>query len=241
MSRQTAVVTIAIALGIGILGCQPENRPSSSAAVAEEYFPLVPGGRWVYSVRASVGRFDVEVTGREEMPVPGGDENVFVMNERNLGPSLGFAVVAPVGYVKRDGYMARVSGIDYLRSDPESGKLQLLGRYDPTWMFPEDAKPGQTWVQQTDMFGNKEHRGAQMGWSGTVRKLTSVRVPAGHFENVLEVETLYRDASEGSLEPKAIYRDYYARGVGLVRSLVEDPSGNPANRTEQVLLEYSIP
>jgi hypothetical protein len=163
------------------------------------------------------------------------------MDERNLGRSLGFAVVAPVAYVKNQGYTARVSSVDYLRSDPETGQLQLLGRYEPTWMFPDDAKPGQTWVQQTDMFGNAESQGAQMGWSGTVRKLTSIKVPAGRFRNVLEIETLYRDASEGSHEPKVIYRDYYARGVGLIKSVTEDPSGNRSNRIEQVLLEYSIP
>jgi hypothetical protein len=238
LSAASAVAAIAIAAAA--LACQPEVREAPSAE-SGEYFPMVKDGRWLYSVRANLGRFKVEVTGRGEMELPGADEPVFVMDERNLGRSLGFAVVAPVAYVKNQGYTARVSSVDYLRSDPETGQLQLLGRYEPTWMFPDDAKPGQTWVQQTDMFGNAESQGAQMGWSGTVRKLTSIKVPAGRFRNVLEIETLYRDASEGSHEPKVIYRDYYARGVGLIKSVTEDPSGNRSNRIEQVLLEYSIP
>ncbi len=233
-------VAVAIGLLAATASCQPEAQPAPNQETGD-YFPMVSNARWLYSVRAGLGRFKVEVTGRGEMPLPGGSEHVFVMDERNLGRSLGFAVVAPVGYVKQGGYVARVSGVDYVGSDPESGKLVLLGRYEPTWMFPEDPEPGQTWVQQTDMFGNTENRGALLGWNGEVRPLTSVRVPAGRFENVLEVETQYRDASEGSLGPKVIYRDYYACGVGLIRSVTEDPSGDTSNRIEQVLLEYSIP
>jgi hypothetical protein len=242
MTFQRLRVVLAIGLLATAASCQPEaeSGPQSNPETGE-YFPLVPNGRWLYSLRSGLGKFDVEVTGRGEMPVPEGDDQLFVMDERNLGRSLGFAVVSPVGYVKQAGYMARISGVDYVGSDPESGKLVLLGLYQPTWMFPEDPKPGQTWAQETDMFGNAENPGAILGWSGEVRPLTSVRVPAGRFENVLEVVTEYHDAKEGSLEPKVIYRDFYARGVGLIRSVTEDPSGDSSNRIEQVLLEYSIP
>ena len=231
-----------VGLLIGAAACQPAASPEPpSSPVAGDYFPMVTNGRWLYSVRASVGQFQMEVTGHGELPLPGREERVFVMDERNLGRSLGFAVVAPVGYVKQGGYVARVSGVDYEGSDPGSGKLLLLGRYEPTWMFPLDPKPGQKWAQETDMFGNAEREGARLGWSGEVRQLTSIRVPAGSFEDVLEVETQYRDVADGTPEPKVIYRDYYAHGVGLVRSVTEDPSGDPSNRIEQVLLEYSIP
>ncbi len=238
--RRMGVVALAIGLVATATSCRPEGQPRPNEG-SGDYFPMVSKGRWLYSVRADRGQFEVEVTGRGEMPLPDAGEPVFVMDERNLGQSLGFAVVAPVGYVKHGGYVARVSGVDYVGSDPESGELVLLGLFEPIWMFPEEPKPGQTWVQQTDMFGNRENRGAQMGWSGEVRQLTSVRVPAGRFENVLEIETQYRDAAVGSLEPKVIYRDFYARGVGLIRSVTEDPSGDASNRIEQVLLEYSIP
>ncbi len=241
--RRLRVLGLSLGLLLGVAGCQPEapaTPPAQSQAMAE-YFPMVENGRWLYSVRASVGQFEMEVTGRGELALPGRDERVFVMDERNLGRSLGFAVVAPVGYVKQGGYVARVSGVDYVGSDPGSGELLLLGRYEPTWMFPVDPKPGQTWAQETDMFGNAESEGARLGWSGEIRPLTKLEVPAGVFEDVLEVETQYRDAAEPTPEPKVIYRDYYARGVGLIRSVTEDPSGDPSNRIEQVLLEYSIP
>ena len=70
---------------------------------------------------------------------------------------------------------------------------------------------------------------------------TTVTVPAGRFEDVVEVDTVYHDASEGEGAAKVVYRDYYARGVGLVRSVTEDPSGDEANLIEQELLEYHAP
>lgn len=235
------VIPLLLGVALAASSCQPAAPPPPQSQGTRDYFPRVANGRWLYSVRASLGQFQMEVTGRGELPLPGREERVFVMDERNLGPSLGFAVVAPVGYVEQAGYIARVSGVDYVGSDPGSGRLLLLGRYEPTWMFPLDPKPGQTWSQETDMFGNNDNKGARLGWSGEVRPLTSIRVPAGVFEDVLEVETQYRDAAEKDLDPKVIYRDYYAHGVGLIRSVTEDPSGDLSNRIELVLLEYSIP
>lgn len=237
--RRLGTVTLLLGLLLGTAGCHREAPPPQSPGTSD-YFPRVTNGRWLYSIRAGLGQFQMEVTGRGELPLPGREERVFVMDERNLGRSLGFAVVAPVGYVEQRGFVARVASVDYEGSDPESGKLLLLGRYEPTWMFPVDPKPGQTWAQETGMFGNKESQGARLGWSGEVRPLTTVRVPAGLFEDVLEVETHYRDVADGP-EPKVIYHDYYARGVGLIRSVTEDPSGDPSHRIEQVLLEYSLP
>jgi hypothetical protein len=242
--RRAQFLAVAAALLVTAASCRPEappDRPGAANRVTGDYFPMVPKARWLYSIRSGLGRFQVEVIARSELPLSEGGDLVFVMDERNLGRSLGFAVVAPVGYVKQGGYLARVTGVDYVGSDPKSGKLQLLGRYEPTWMFPEDPKPGQSWVQQTDMFGNAENPGALMGWSGRILELSSVEVPAGRFDEVLDVETEYRDASEGSLVPKVVYHDYYARGVGLIKSVTEDPSGDESNRIEQVLLEFSIP
>jgi hypothetical protein len=55
------------------------------------------------------------------------------------------------------------------------------------------------------------------------------------------VQTVYRDASLDDLDPKVVYHDFYARGVGLVKSRTLDPSGNSANTVEQVLVSYEFP
>jgi len=89
------------------------------------------------------------------------------------------------------------------------------------------------------MFQTPEGGGAELGWSGEVKPRTVVTVPAGRFEDVVEVETLYRDPREG-VGIEVVYHDFYARGIGLVKSVSEDPSGDPSSRIEQVLLEYHL-
>ncbi len=58
---------------------------------------------------------------------------------------------------------------------------------------------------------------------------------------MVEVVTTYFDESHEALKPEVVYHDFYARGVGLVKSVTEDPLGEDANRVEQVLLEYQFP
>jgi hypothetical protein len=225
------------ALALLALGaCTAESTPASGPE-ANEYFPRVPGGRWVYSLRTSFGQLELEVTARGEVDLPGDRGRAFIMDESNLGPDLGFVETSPVAYVIDEAYLARISAVDY----DATGKLRMLGRDEPSWVFPLDAKPGHTWRQLTGMFQNAEGGGGRLGWSGEVKPRTTITVPAGHFEDVLEIETHYRDASAFEAQADVIYRDYYARGVGLVRSVTEGLSGDPGSRVEQNLLEYHFP
>jgi len=218
-----------------LAGCGPATRSARDLA-ADSYFPMVPGATWVYSLRSSLGEFEVEVKAVGEMPLPQDRGTVFVMDERTRGSQFGFVEVAPVGYLVREAYVARLAGIDY----DASGALRLLGQDEPTWMLPLDPTPGHSWSQQNRIFQTPEGGGAELGWSGEVKPRTTVTVPAGRFEDVVEIETTYRDVSEGPA-PKILYRDFYARGVGLVKSISQDPSGDPSDRIEQVLLEFHLP
>ena len=206
-----------IALGL-LLACRPPQQPASGAS-ADQYFPMIEGAQWVYQLRSGMGRLEIEVTARGQMSLPGAAGQAFVMDEKNRGPDLGFVETSPVAYVVREGYVARISGISY----DDSGGLRLLGQDSPTWILPLDPKPGYRWSQQTRLFQTPEGGGAQLGWSGLVKARTRVAVPAGHLDDVAEIETLYRNATGRDLAPQVRYRDYYARGVGLVRSVTEDP------------------
>ncbi len=224
---------LALAALCGLGGCGGDRRPAESDT---SYFPLVEGARWRYRLSSSLGSLQLEVTAMGERALPGGGR-AFVMDERNIGPSFGFAEVAPVAYQVKEGYFARIEGIGY----DSGGKLRTLGQSEPTRILPLDPKPGQSWGQDHSIFETPEGGGAHMGWNGDVRELTTVTVPAGTFENVVEVSIAYFDDSERQIRPKVLYRDYYARGVGLVKSVTEDPSGNPANTIEQVLVDYEFP
>lgn len=231
-----AVAVLALALPTAA-GCARQSTPSSDPA-AQVYFPMIGGGRWVYRLSTGRGNLQMEVTARGEMALPDGRGNAFVMDERNLGPNLGFVETSPVAYVAHEGYVARINAIDY----DASGQLRTMGLDEPTWVLPLDAAPGQRWVQSTGLFQTPEGGGAQLGWSGEIKALTSVTVPAGRFDDVLEVEIQYRDTTGGdAMASEVVYHDYYARGVGLVRSVSEGRGEGSQMRIEQVLLEYHFP
>lgn len=229
-----AVALVAFALGSG---CHRENHPAEGSA-AQELFPLVSGAKWVYEVRSKLGDLQVESTARGVLPLPDERGEVFVVDEKNLGPSMGFVEIAPVGYfVSEEGYLSRLTALDY----NDEGGLRFVGEEDAAWFLPLEPHAGDRWGQLTDMFDTPEGGGGELGWSGEVLGLADVTVPAGAFKDAIEVRLTYRDAGEPGVDPLMIYHDYYVRGVGLVRSVAEDPSGNPDNRVETVLMSFEFP
>lgn len=226
-----ACLAACFALGVALLllSCHgPPEAPGGS------YFPMVPETRWVYALRSPRGSSQIEVRARGERSLPGRAQPVFVMDETIRGFGAGFVETSPVAYVVEGGYVARITAVDYA----ESGALRALGEADATLVLPLDPRPGQRWSQQTTLFQTPEGGGGSMGWSAEVRPLTSVVVPAGRFDDVVEIELVYSNLGGGSAEPQVLYRDYYARGVGLVRSVAVDPRDASAVQVEQVLLEH---
>jgi len=237
-ARTAALAAIIAAVGLGSgLGCNRANHPAEGSE-AQALFPLVKGAKWVYEVRSKLGDLRLESTARGVLTLPDERGEIFVVDEKNLGPSMGFVETAPVGYfADEEGYLARLTAIDY---DDEGG-LRFVGEEDAAWFLPLDPKTGQRWGQLTDMFDTPEGGGGELGWSGEVLGLADVTVPAGDFKDAVEVRLTYRDAGEPGVEPLMVYHDYYVRGIGLVRSIADDPSGNPDNRVETVLMSFEFP
>lgn len=222
-------------LPLAAAGCRHVGRPASGDA-GEAYFPLVPESRWTYEIRSEIGRTQLEVraVGERHLPSYGA---VFVMEESTPEQVLGFARTAPVAYVRDDGYVARIAGLGY----DSHGLLRSLGQDAPTWILPREPRDGEAWTQEHRLFGTPDaDGGARMRWSGSVRVLPELRVPAGSFREVLEVRTTYRDPVT-SAAPQVVYVDHYARGVGLVHSVTLDPAGEGRVVIEQWLLTYDLP
>ena len=226
-----------LVVGGCLLACGGQRHPASGEA-AGSYLPLVEGARWRYEISTERGGLEIEVTGRGDRVLSRAGRRVFVMDERNLGPTLGFDAVAPVAYLVEEGYVARIEGVGYDRE----GGLRELGQDSPTRVLPLDPKPGDRWQQSNRLFATPEGGGASLAWSATITGRTNLTVPAGAFADVIEVVTTHYDDSP-AIDPTAqvVYRDYYARGVGLVKSVTEDPSGDLSNRLEQLLVDYSFP
>jgi len=232
----------ALQLLVGLLGlvlgsCGPHNQPAAPPT-SGDYFPMRKGDRWEYEVRSRLGKLHVRVEAKGELPVGGQEQRIFVMEETSdESTALGFVKTSPVGYVQEDGYVARILALDY----DDDSTLRLLGRDKPTRILPLDPKPGDTWDQESSLFTMPDGKTRPMGWSGEVKTSQPVRVPAGTFSNVVEIDSVYHEPNpQGTLVPSMRYMDYYARGVGLVRSVTEDVSGEASKRVEWVLLSYSF-
>lgn len=228
-----AVVLLALALA----SCAGAPRAAREQA---DYFPLVAGARWLYEVRAGDDRFDLEVVARgpEILTSPGGagELQVFVMDETLRG-GRGWPSTSPVGYLHEGGYVSRLLAIAY---DGEGG-LRALGQDEPTRMLPLDPRQGGRWTQQHRLFTMPDGSGKRVQWEGEVRGRVAVSVPAGVFEDAVEVRLLYSDPSFAAAGPLVVYLDTYAAGVGLVRSLALDPGGDERRTVEFVLLAFQIP
>ena len=79
--------------------------------------------------------------------------------------------------------------------------------------------------------------------SRSSQRWNQCRVPAGTFHDLIVVYSTYANESEYDHgEPtRVFYEDYYARGVGLVRSVTRDTEGGTGRVVEQLLLEYKFP
>ena len=228
-----------LCLGLLLLGCGGGTDGVSKRAAGGGYFPLVPGAKWIYEIRSSLGNTKIQVTARGSMELPDGAGEAFILDETSLGRLLGFVETAPVGYQSvAEGYWARRMGLDY----DEEGALRSVGRErEATWFLPLDPQPGSAWGQRTEIFATPEGGGGDLGWSGEVLDRLTVSVPAGEFEDVAAIRLVYRDPDRPGISPQLIYSDFYAPGVGLVRSITEDPSGDEDHRLEMVLLSYKFP
>jgi hypothetical protein len=229
------LASVGCALAVLLLGCRGETRPASGAA-AREWFPLERGARWVYEVQTELGSVELEVTARGDVALRDGTGKLFVMDELNRGPTLGFVESAPVGYRVENGYIARFQAVDY----DADGKLRFLGQDVPTWFLPLEPKVGHRWFQSNQLFSTPESPGAKLSWAGHVVGISPLEVPAGQFAEALQIHIEYRDSDAGE-HPTMVYDDWYAKGVGLLRSRTHDPGGDDSKDVEIRLLAYGFP
>ncbi len=216
-------------------GCGPD-RQAASGEDSQNYFPLIEGSRWIYQLSSRLGEIDVEVKalGDREAPHFG---PIFIMEEKNLGEAMGFVKTSPVGYLEDETFHLRMVGIDY----DDDGGIVLLGEDEPVKLLPSTPEEGQTWSQSTRMFTTPEGGGGRLGWEGSVSILEELTVPAGTFRDVIAVKTIYLDRSESNPAAQVIYHDYYAKGIGLIKSVTDDVESSAENHMEQVLVEYRLP
>ena len=229
----------ALALCLILGACSAESQPQVAAgAAAREYFPLVTGARWVYRVDfGGLRRGQLEIIGKGTRSVTGLEGDVFINDEVIDGAAVGFADVAPVGYLAVEGFLGQVSGLDY----DGKGGVRVLAGEDPKRFLPIDPKQGASWEESSRMFELPEGGGSVTRWSRRIEARDSLAVPAGTFRDVLLVESKYWDDEVSQEQPLMRYEDYYARGVGLLRSVTFNEQDGGRQIVEQSLLRYAFP
>ncbi len=241
VARRRPVLALALLCGLGGLvgACDSSPPTRASGVAANEYFPLVVGAHWRYKYALAIGGVEVEVFARGDSAVEGLPGVAFIMDEHALGAdALGIAEVGPTAYVARDGFLCRYTGLDYRTPD----RLRMLGEEDPARVMPIDASPGASWTHETRLLQQPENGGGGLiKWTGRTKSIAELVVPAGRFADVLLVESEYWDASVHPDAPLLSYLDYYARGVGLLRSVTKNEREGGAQMVEQTLLDFDFP
>ncbi len=199
---------------LGSTGCASDAPERASGAASREYFPLENGGHWRYELRA--GFFSrstrLDVTARGEHVIRGSDERLFLMEEQLSGRIYGLEPEGLVGYRVADGYLTRIAAVS-LEAD---GQVRIFGGEGMSFL-PVDPSPGQSWSDRTEIF--RESGSAGQAWTAEVESAGRVSVPAGSFDDVIVVRSQQWDLEWDMHRPLHSYEDYYARGVGLIRSV----------------------
>ena len=235
-----AAILASLGLSIGLTalaGCASTPIPHAGGAAARDYFPLLPGAHWVYEL--STGPFThttLDVTARGLKPVRGSNDGIFVVEERTETEVFGLDPLGLVGYQVGDGFMRRVPALEL---DPD-GIVHVFGR-DGISFLPTDPQPGQQWSDEVAVFDAPAATKAKQSWTARVEKVGSVRVAAGTFEDVIVVRSEQWDRDWKADEPLHSYEDYYARGVGLIRSVAHNHTRLlPIAELEQELTSVSF-
>jgi hypothetical protein len=233
-SRRTALLLLVLAL-LGSSSCASDATPHAPGSASREYFPLQRGGHWTYELRTGLfsGSTRVEVTARGEHAVRDSDEHVFLMDERLSGRVYGLEPAGLVGYRVANGFLTRIAAV----SLGEDGQVGIFGGEGMSFL-PVDPKPGQSWSDRTEVF--RESGSAGQSWTAEIEFVGQLRVPAGRFDDVIVVRSQQWDPGWNANEPLHSYEDYYAQGVGLIRSVSRNNARWFWMSLEQELVAFSF-
>jgi hypothetical protein len=248
------VVSIALVIGLGACSAgepaKPEAAKSAEAtklgepAPVDRYFPLTKRSRWTYRVQELRKNFDyvnrVRVFGPKffeslkkdvvevEESYSSTGNGVFLLEEQE-----------PIVYFREDGYLNRV----FLTQ--QGGKLVPASGSGDSRFLPETIVPGSSWESDSQAF----RVGTDLGFKVAHRHSISidpksVTVPAGTFEDCLRIDTFSTHGPGSGREPNEeltfYYSDWYAPGVGLVKTQQWDDAEHAKERTRIELLDYKV-
>jgi hypothetical protein len=218
-------IPVLLTAAVAIAGCAVLRSVTlgSSDHARGEFFPLHPGTLWVYEVRDAQGRIALErvlVRGAYHLKAHETDATI-VEESGGMTGELDLDVSwHPVAYYRRGPFLYKFSGVNYVGGELHE---QSLGEGEEK-VLPADPAENRRWESDFEIFRNEgTGYGARMV-SEIQPSLESVRVRAGTFRKCLRVdsESVLATRSPHSEGATVVfhYTDWYAAGVGLVKSEV---------------------
>ncbi|MGH7819980.1 MAG: hypothetical protein ACREQ9_09415 [Candidatus Binatia bacterium] len=216
-------------------GCAARSAEPEPAEQVAELFPLRPGTFWVYRVQDFDGQVTLQrvlVRGKlylKTLEAPGMvvDESGGVSGELSLDVEW-----HPVVYYRRGDFLYKFSGLDY---DGEKLREVRLGIGEEK-VLPSDPFRYPAWESDFEVFRlNEQTAYGIRTYSIAEQERAPVEVHAGTFDGCVRVET--RSVTRHPRGRVVLYRylDWYAPGVGLVKSVVEvDDAPRPVRNVELI-------
>jgi hypothetical protein len=183
------------------------------------FFPLKPHMMWMYSIQSKSQQATYTLTDMVDGPqfVPALKLTGQVVKEFY---KLDRAGLRPVIYYEKDGYLTRLSGLDY---DHDKIKAPVWGRSEELNFIPEKLTPDQSWSNKLFPYGKLPGSFDIVQSHQSFMERNTVAVPAGHFDGCIRIHTeaLYEGGpySDQKETLKLVYEDWYAPNVGLIRTI----------------------
>ena len=236
--RQLAPI-LALSLAASLTGCERTHAQFDPAS-AGAFFPLTPSSVWTYRINSKSQRQTYVVTDKVlgVKYVPALNVTGQVVEEYY---NLDRGGSRPIVYVTKDGYLSRLSGLEYAKADIQT---PAWGRSEEGDFMPARMVPEVSWSSTIFPFGHMPDAFDIKQTHRTVFEPAEVVVPAGRYTGCMRIDTLatYEGGSfvkNSKRNSSLLYRDWYAANVGLVKTEVLE-GGERGSQMELVeLLKFN--
>lgn len=217
MAKRVAIAVALITAAMSVSACKSEADWKMDPSA--NFFPLMPNTVWTYKVASKSQRANYVVTDRVI-----GSEYVPALKITGLVVeefyNLDRAGLRPIVYLDKDGYLTRLSGLDYVQHQI---KAPAWGRSEEQRFLPAHLLPNLAWQNTLFPYGKLPGSFDITQSHKSFIEAGDVVVPAGHFKGCIRIETQAHYEGGAYAEKhqnlSLTYEDWYAPNVGLVRTV----------------------
>ena len=192
---KTPLTRLGLVIGVALLLAPAPLPAAASLAMADTYYPLAKGSKWVYSTDyADDTELIHEVIGTEKI----GEVDCFIVEHKTVGPTLGTRMM------RKEWLAADGDGILIHKVSRGKSELDVVKPFFKTKhiLRKDDEWKGQAKAEENPPMYEYRVEGEE-----------DVEVPAGKYKAVkvhVKIESGSRHSAEGA--------EWYAKNVGIVKS-----------------------